>query len=138
VSFDSRNNVPHACESGNGKTTSNQTHTPPSHSEDEECDSIDTLVETDGGPIVFIDTAGMRRKGKIDDSAEYYSFVRALRSIDDADVAALKSTVLASGLTVPELVRTAWASAASFRGTDMRGGANGARRQAGSKFRSPT
>ncbi|HSL73449.1 MAG TPA: ribosome biogenesis GTPase Der [Ilumatobacteraceae bacterium] len=52
-------------------------------------DSIDTLVDTDGGPIVFIDTAGMRRKGKIDDSAEYYSFVRALRSIDDADVALL-------------------------------------------------
>jgi catalase-peroxidase len=47
--------------------------------------------------------------------------------IDAADVAALKSTILASGLTVPELVRTAWASAASFRGTDMRGGANGAR-----------
>jgi GTP-binding protein len=52
-------------------------------------DSIDTLVETDGGPMVFIDTAGMRRKGRIDDSAEYYSFVRALRSIDDADVALL-------------------------------------------------
>jgi len=52
-------------------------------------DSIDTLVDTDGGPIVFIDTAGMRRKGRIDDSAEYYSFVRALRSIDDADVALL-------------------------------------------------
>jgi catalase-peroxidase len=44
-----------------------------------------------------------------------------------ADVAKLKSAVLASGLTGPELVRTAWASAASFRGTDMRGGANGAR-----------
>ena len=44
-----------------------------------------------------------------------------------ADVATLKSAVLASGLTGPELVRTAWASAASFRGTDMRGGANGAR-----------
>lgn len=52
-------------------------------------DSIDTRVETDAGPIVFIDTAGMRRKGRIDDSAEYYSFVRALRSIDDADVALL-------------------------------------------------
>jgi GTP-binding protein len=38
---------------------------------------------------VFIDTAGMRRKGKIDDSAEYYSLVRALRAIDDADVALL-------------------------------------------------
>ena len=52
-------------------------------------DSIDTLVETDDGPMVFIDTAGMRRKGKIDDSTEYYSMVRALRAIDDADVALL-------------------------------------------------
>ncbi|MGD8417175.1 MAG: catalase/peroxidase HPI, partial [Pseudomonadales bacterium] len=47
--------------------------------------------------------------------------------IDGDDVAALKAAILDSGLTVPELVRTAWASAASFRGTDMRGGANGAR-----------
>ena len=52
-------------------------------------DSIDTVVETEDGPMVFIDTAGMRRKGKIDDPAEYYSFVRALRAIDDADVALL-------------------------------------------------
>jgi catalase-peroxidase len=47
--------------------------------------------------------------------------------IEANDVASLKSAILKSGLTVPELVRTAWASAASFRGTDMRGGANGAR-----------
>ena len=47
--------------------------------------------------------------------------------VDDADVAALKATILTSGLSVSQLVKTAWASAASFRGTDKRGGANGAR-----------
>jgi catalase-peroxidase len=47
--------------------------------------------------------------------------------IDDDDVAALKDKVLASGLSTSQLVFTAWSSAASFRGTDMRGGANGAR-----------
>ncbi|MFE5769562.1 catalase/peroxidase HPI [Streptomyces sp. NPDC056485] len=47
--------------------------------------------------------------------------------VSDADVAALKERILASGLSVAQLVTTAWASAASFRGTDKRGGANGAR-----------
>ncbi|WP_268739200.1 catalase/peroxidase HPI [Novosphingobium mangrovi (ex Hu et al. 2023)] len=47
--------------------------------------------------------------------------------LSDAQADALKSTILSSGLTVPQLVRTAWASAATYRGTDMRGGANGAR-----------
>lgn len=49
------------------------------------------------------------------------------KMIDEADIFSLKSKVLASGLSVPELVRAAWASATSFRGTDKRGGANGAR-----------
>ena len=47
--------------------------------------------------------------------------------VTDADIAVLKGKILDSGLTVPQLVCTAWASAASFRGTDKRGGANGAR-----------
>ena len=47
--------------------------------------------------------------------------------VDAADVEALKKTILASGLTVRELVITAWASASTFRGSDKRGGANGAR-----------
>jgi catalase-peroxidase len=47
--------------------------------------------------------------------------------IGEQDIAALKEKVLASGLSIPQLVKTAWASAASFRGTDKRGGANGAR-----------
>jgi catalase-peroxidase len=47
--------------------------------------------------------------------------------INAQDIAQLKASILASGITGPELVRTAWASAASFRGSDMRGGANGAR-----------
>jgi catalase-peroxidase len=47
--------------------------------------------------------------------------------IDEQDAAALKAKILASGLSIPQLVTTAWAAAASFRGSDKRGGANGAR-----------
>jgi GTP-binding protein len=52
-------------------------------------DTIDTIVETEEGPIRFVDTAGMRRKAKIDEATEYYSLVRALQAVDQADVALL-------------------------------------------------
>ena len=52
-------------------------------------DSIDTVVETQDGPIRFIDTAGMRRKSRIGEGPEYYSLVRALQSVDRADAALL-------------------------------------------------
>jgi len=52
-------------------------------------DTVDTIVETDDGPIRFVDTAGMRRKAKIDEATEYYSLVRALQAVDKADVALL-------------------------------------------------
>jgi GTP-binding protein len=52
-------------------------------------DAIDTVVETDEGPITFVDTAGMRRRAKEAEGAEYYSLVRALQAIDRADAALL-------------------------------------------------
>ena len=52
-------------------------------------DAIDTVVETELGPLRFIDTAGMRRKARVDDDTEYYSNLRALRASDKADVALL-------------------------------------------------
>ena len=52
-------------------------------------DAVDTMVETRYGPVRFIDTAGMRRKARIDEDTEYYSLVRALKAVDAADVALL-------------------------------------------------
>jgi GTPase len=61
-------------------------------------DAIDTLVETPEGPVRFIDTAGMRRRTKEAEGAEYYSMVRALRAIDHAALALLVIDA-AEGLT---------------------------------------
>jgi GTP-binding protein len=52
-------------------------------------DSIDTIVETDDGPLRFVDTAGMRRRSRIDEPTEYFSLVRALESVDRSDAALL-------------------------------------------------
>ena len=52
-------------------------------------DSVDTVVDTEVGRIRFVDTAGMRRRSRIDDGTEYFSMVRALKSVDTADVALL-------------------------------------------------
>jgi GTPase len=52
-------------------------------------DSIDTVVETEDGPLRFVDTAGMRRRSRIDEPTEYYSLVRSLESVDRADAALL-------------------------------------------------
>ena len=52
-------------------------------------DTVDTVVETDLGPHRLVDTAGMRRRSRIDEGTEYYSLVRALQAVDEADVALL-------------------------------------------------
>jgi GTP-binding protein len=52
-------------------------------------DTIDTEIDTELGRLRFIDTAGMRRKAKVDEATEYYSVLRALDAVDDADVALL-------------------------------------------------
>lgn len=52
-------------------------------------DALDTLIEHEGQMYRLVDTAGLRRKSQIDESVEYYSFVRAMRAIDRADVAVL-------------------------------------------------
>jgi GTP-binding protein len=52
-------------------------------------DTVDTVIESDLGPIRILDTAGMRRRAKVDESTEYYSVVRALKAVDEADVVLL-------------------------------------------------
>ncbi len=52
-------------------------------------DAIDTVVDTESGPVRFVDTAGMRRRARIDGATEYYSLIRALRAVDISDVALL-------------------------------------------------
>jgi len=52
-------------------------------------DAVDTIVDTEDGPLRFVDTAGMRRRAKIDEPTEYYSLVRALQAVDRSDAALL-------------------------------------------------
>jgi GTP-binding protein len=52
-------------------------------------DAVDTVVETEDGPLRFVDTAGMRRRSRIDEPTEYFSLVRALQAVDRADAALL-------------------------------------------------
>jgi GTP-binding protein len=52
-------------------------------------DTVDTVIETELGPVRLVDTAGMRRRAKIGEGPEYYSLVRALQAVDEADVALL-------------------------------------------------
>lgn len=52
-------------------------------------DAIDTIVETEDGPLRLVDTAGMRRKSRIGEGSEYYSFVRSIAAIDRSDIALL-------------------------------------------------
>lgn len=52
-------------------------------------DTVDTIVDMPSGKIRFLDTAGMRRRSRIDDDTEYYSVMRALKSVDQADIALL-------------------------------------------------
>lgn len=77
-------------------------------------DAIDTFLEWEGTPITLIDTAGIRRPGKIDHGAEYYSVLRALRAIQRADVALLVldgvEGVTAQDAHVASLILDEWAS----------------------------
>ncbi|MET0627436.1 MAG: ribosome biogenesis GTPase Der [Acidimicrobiia bacterium] len=52
-------------------------------------DTVDTVVETEDGPLRFVDTAGMRRRSRIDEPTEYFSLVRALQAVDRSDAALL-------------------------------------------------